>query len=132
VLYTAKAGGPFRTSTNCSFQVHGKILCKKKAGELVKSLHELLKEMETTAVIGSIASHTLDLPPSCVEFSKQHPHLFVVGCYSLEKAEAPELAQEDTNETKKNEKDHELTTEQRERQKRTGSLILFQWDDTGL
>lgn len=41
--------------------------------------------MDAAAPILSKAALTLDLPPSCVQFSPRHPDYFVVGTYNLQK-----------------------------------------------
>lgn len=57
--------------------------------------------------INSIKSLTLDLPPSCIEFSPTVPSCFVVGTYFLEKKDQDESASNGP-------------------QKRSGSLLVFQ------
>lgn len=72
---------------------------------------------------GSLKNHaiatTLDLPPSCIEFSQASPEYFVVGTYNLEKDDAEGLQQDqeiDEDEKSKN----EVKT-----QERNGSLVLY-------
>lgn len=68
--------------------------------------------------IPSIASHhsmTLDLPPSCIEFSPLHSDCFVVGTYYLE----PESGARHTISTQGDDQTRVPV------QDRTGSLMLF-------
>jgi diphthamide biosynthesis protein 7 len=69
------------------------------------------------AHISSIDSQTLDLPPSCIEFSPLNPEYFVVGTYHLAKQE-PEPVQNE---------EHEIDTtadEGQPVQQRTGRIII--------
>lgn len=79
---------------------------------------------------GSLKNHaiaaTLDLPPSCIEFSQASPEYFVVGTYNLEKddAEEPQHDQENDGDDKsKNEV---------KAQERNGSLILYRLENDEL
>ncbi|KAL1633500.1 hypothetical protein SLS56_002885 [Neofusicoccum ribis] len=64
--------------------------------------------------IKSIRTLTLDIPPSCIEFVPNHPDLFVVGTYFLEKKDGDEgdAAEPPSDQP----------------QQRTGSLLLFRLD----
>lgn len=79
---------------------------------------------------GSLKNHaiasTLDLPPSCIEFSQASPEYFVVGTYNLEKddAEGPPHDQEgDEDDKSKNEV---------KAQERNGSLVLYRLENDEL
>lgn len=79
---------------------------------------------------GSLKNHaiaaTLDLPPSCIEFSQASPEYFVVGTYNLEKddAEGPQHDQENDEDDKpKNEV---------KAQERNGSLVLYKLENDEL
>ncbi|KFY44128.1 hypothetical protein V494_01614 [Pseudogymnoascus sp. VKM F-4513 (FW-928)] len=79
---------------------------------------------------GSLKNHaiatTLDLPPSCIEFSQASPEYFVVGTYNLEKddAEEPQNDQE-------NDEDDKSKVEVKT-QERNGSLILYRLENDEL
>lgn len=80
--------------------------------------------------IRSLYSLTLDLPPSCIEFSRVHPEYLVVGTYFLEQ-QGSLVAQEDDgdgNEQEKAETAGQSAAEPRGKvpQQRSGSLILYQ------
>lgn len=78
------------------------------------------------STVSSIASLTLDLPPSCIAFCPSRSELFVVGTYFLhprDNAQQTESSSEDSAGQNAAEASH-LGQEQ----KRTGSLILFRLD----
>jgi diphthamide biosynthesis protein 7 len=72
--------------------------------------------------VASVWSSTLELPPSCIEFSPAHPNFFVVGTYNLQKDE--ESTQEQIS--KRDEEDEHQ--ESRQPQSRDGSLLVFKLD----
>lgn len=79
---------------------------------------------------GSLKNHaiaaTLDLPPSCIEFSQASPEYFVVGTYNLEKddAEGPQHDQENDEDDKPK---NEIKA-----QERNGSLVLYKLENDEL
>ncbi|KAF2173581.1 hypothetical protein M409DRAFT_15859 [Zasmidium cellare ATCC 36951] len=97
------------------------------------------------ALITSLKSLTLDLPPSCIAFCPRRPQLFVVGTYHLHRKEQEgDLYAEETHERPENnaarhedstpdededEDDDNPAPESTAPQKRTGSLILFHLGD---
>lgn len=98
------------------------------------------------ALLSSIQSLTLDLPPSCIAFCPRQPQLFVVGTYHLHRKEQegdlsaenqksttadPLLDDTNTpNETLSEDDNAQSSTSQKEApQKRTGTLTLFHLDD---
>ena len=67
---------------------------------------------------------TLDLPPSCIDFSYFHPRSFVVGTYYLEEPQP-------SGHTTPSQQDDDGI--ERPVQERRGSLTLFRFgDDNGL
>lgn len=75
----------------------------------------------TVPSIKSLHTLILDLPPSCIEFSKAEPYCFVVGTYELLEQDVEAAA--DADQAKHDEEQYAV---ERGRQKRSGSLILFQ------
>jgi diphthamide biosynthesis protein 7 len=79
---------------------------------------------------GSLNNHaiatTLDLPPSCIEFSQASPEYFVVGTYNLEKDDAEE-AQPDPENDEDDKSKSEVKT-----QERNGSLVLYKLENDEL
>ncbi|PPJ50558.1 hypothetical protein CBER1_05530 [Cercospora berteroae] len=69
------------------------------------------------ALLGSIRSLTLDLPPSCIQFCPARPDVFAVGTYFLHRNEDQDSAQENSE---------NASPAAALPQKRTGSLILYQ------
>ena len=80
--------------------------------------------MEEGILVKPFISTTLDLPPSCIEFSRVSPDFFVVGTYNLEKDEGPEEPQEN--------EDNENATKLKKPQERNGSLVLYGLKDDEL
>ena len=81
---------------------------------------------DTAGDVPSIESNhsiTLDLPPSCIEFSPLHPHYFLVGTYYLK----PELDASHTTST-----EQKLDQIRQQKQDRRGSLMLFTLNDERL
>ena len=79
--------------------------------------------MDEGALIKSFISTTLDLPPSCIEFSQVLPEYFVVGTYNLEKTEADaEVGNVDNGDQEASE---DGATKEKKKQERNGSLILY-------
>jgi diphthamide biosynthesis protein 7 len=74
----------------------------------------------------SLISTTLDLPPSCIEFSPIHPELFVVGTYNLEKQET------DNDDEWEDVDGPAQTATAKKPQERNGSLILFKLENDEL
>ena len=74
------------------------------------------------------AAHSIELylPPSCIEIVPFRPELFVVGTYNLESNQP-----QDTEKTLSDEED-QSTDIQYQPQSRSGSLLLYQLDNTGL
>lgn len=66
--------------------------------------------------ISSKASLVLQLPPSCMQFCPQHPQLFVIGTYNLDKQEGGRATEE-------------LATQS---SSRNGSLIVYNTDGSSL
>lgn len=76
--------------------------------------------------IKSFITETLDLPPSCVEFSQVAPEYFVVGTYNLEKDE--DGAKQGDGEGQEGlEK-----VKEKKKQERNGSLILYKLENDEL
>jgi diphthamide biosynthesis protein 7 len=73
--------------------------------------------MEEGTLLKPFISTTLDLPPSCIEFSRVSPEFFVVGTYNLEKDDGLEEPQEN--------EDNESATKVKKTQERNGSLVLY-------
>lgn len=73
--------------------------------------------------IKSFITETLDLPPSCIEFSQVAPEYFVVGTYNLEKDEEGAKEGDDEGSEKVKEK---------KKQERNGSLILYKLENDEL
>ena len=74
--------------------------------------------MEPEKPVSSRQSLVLDLPPSCLQFSRKHPDYFVVGTYNLQKdTVSTESPPDDTP-------DVDAPTEKKS-QSRNGSLLLF-------
>lgn len=73
--------------------------------------------------IKSFITETLDLPPSCIEFSQVAPEYFVVGTYNLEKDEEGAKEGDDEGLDKVKEK---------KKQERNGSLILYKLENDEL
>lgn len=80
------------------------------------------------ALIQSLASLTLDLPPSCIAFCPSKPHFFVVGTYLLHPKEQ-QSAGANTAAAGDDESDGSIQQEGESGQLRTGSLILFRLED---
>lgn len=78
--------------------------------------------MEEGQLIESTISTTLDLPPSCIEFSPLNPELFMVGTYNLEKDDEAEVAESGSGEA---DEDEEQVKEKKKKQERNGSLMLW-------
>lgn len=83
------------------------------------------------ATTRSLCSLTLDLPPSCIEFSRVYPEYFVIGTYFLEQQKSSDPRDGDGgggDETMAEPPEQSSEVFQRERmpQQRSGSLILFQ------
>lgn len=76
--------------------------------------------------IKSFITETLDLPPSCIEFSQAAPEYFVVGTYNLEKDEDG-VEQGDGEGQEKLEK-----VKEKKKQERNGSLILYKLENDEL
>lgn len=80
---------------------------------------------------GSLQKHvistTLDLPPSCIEFSEDSPDYFVVGTYNLEKDAAVEEPQDDRDVVENDNSKKEAKT-----QERNGSLVLYRYENDEL
>ncbi|KAI1067085.1 hypothetical protein LB506_004517 [Fusarium annulatum] len=74
--------------------------------------------MDDSKIVSSKVSLTLDLPPSCVQFCKLHPNLFVVGTYNLERNED---AQKETD----HDDDTDAANATKTLQSRNGSLLVF-------
>jgi diphthine methyl ester acylhydrolase len=74
-----------------------------------------------------VISTTLDLPPSCVEFSPESPEYFVVGTYNLEWDAAADEPQhnQDTVESDKSKDGAKV-------QERNGSLVLYRFENDQL
>lgn len=64
---------------------------------------------------------TLDLPPSCIAFNQRHPRFFVVGTYFLHPSATG--AERGDNDERTNDETH--GNDEQQKQKRTGSVILF-------
>ncbi|EME42081.1 hypothetical protein DOTSEDRAFT_54538 [Dothistroma septosporum NZE10] len=89
--------------------------------------------------ISSTTSLTLDLPPSCIQFSPRHPELFVVGTYFLHGREqqgnlSTDITQLSSDASVDNEDNPvddttDPTPAQPQAQKRTGSLSLFKLEN---
>jgi diphthamide biosynthesis protein 7 len=77
------------------------------------------------AQISSIDSQILDLPPSCCEFSPNHPEYFVIGTYYLEQ-------QELASDSDKEHKTEETSLEAKAAQQRNGSVILYHLENDKL
>lgn len=79
---------------------------------------------------GTLKNHaiatTLDLPPSCIEFSQVSPEYFVVGTYNLEKDDA-----EDSQYDQENDGDDKPKKEVKT-QERNGSLVLYRLENEEL
>ncbi len=71
----------------------------------------------------SYISETLDLPPSCIEFSQMHPEYFVVGTYNLEKDDEADKPVEN----KYGEEDEGV--KDKKKQERNGSLLLYRLEN---
>jgi diphthamide biosynthesis protein 7 len=71
------------------------------------------------SIAKSICSIIVDYPPSCIEFSAQHPELFLIGTYLLltptEVAETVQAIEQYDN----------STVDQAISQTREGSILLF-------
>lgn len=85
--------------------------------------------MDEGTLLKSFISTTLDLPPSCIEFSQVLPEYFVVGTYNLEKADAED--------TKGEGEDEEVEGsgskgKEKRKQERNGSLVLYRLEDDEL
>lgn len=81
--------------------------------------------MDQGALIKPLISTTLDLPPSCIEFSQASPNYFVVGTYNLEK-------DDDLVEEPLHEQDDDEAKEVKKGQERNGSLILYRYENDEL
>jgi diphthamide biosynthesis protein 7 len=77
------------------------------------------------STITSIDSQILDLPPSCTEFSPNHPQYLVIGTYYLEKQEATGDRSEELG-------NEEAVAEASAVQQRNGSVILFRLENDKL
>lgn len=79
---------------------------------------------------GSLKNHaiasTLDLPPSCIEFSQASPEYFVVGTYNLEKDDADVPAHDQEND------EDDKSKNEVKAQERNGSLILYKLENDEL
>lgn len=76
--------------------------------------------------IKSFITETLDLPPSCIEFSQVAPEYFVVGTYNLEKDEdGAKQGDEEGAEGLE-------MIEEKKKQERNGSLILYKLENDEL
>lgn len=73
--------------------------------------------------IKSFITETLDLPPSCIEFSQVAPEYFVVGTYNLEK---------DEDGAKQGGEEGLEKVEEKKKQERNGSLILYKLENDEL
>jgi diphthamide biosynthesis protein 7 len=74
--------------------------------------------MELEKNASSKHSRVLDLPPSCLQFSRKHPDYFIVGTYNLQKESvSTEPPPDDSS-------DVDTPTEKKS-QSRDGSLMLF-------
>ena len=80
--------------------------------------------MEEGQLIESTISTTLDLPPSCIEFSPLNPELFIVGTYNLEKDDEAEVAEYGSGEADEDEEQ----VKEKKKQERNGSLMLWKLD----
>ncbi|KAM5352107.1 hypothetical protein ACJ41O_004830 [Fusarium nematophilum] len=79
--------------------------------------------MDTSTLVSSKVSLTLDLPPSCIQFCPAYPEFFVVGTYNLVK--------DDKEQTQEDDEDG-LQDAAKTPQSRNGSLVVFRVDDTEL
>lgn len=79
---------------------------------------------------GTLKNHviatTLDLPPSCIEFSQVSPEYFVVGTYNLEKDDTEESQHDQENDGDDNPK------KEVKAQERNGSLVLYKLENEEL
>ena len=82
--------------------------------------------MEEGTLINSFISTTLDLPPSCIEFSQVLPEYFVVGTYNLEKTEEAPVEEE------KEEIENDGSSKNKAKQERNGSLVLYRFQNDEL
>lgn len=82
-----------------------------------------MTDAEEGTSIKSFITETLDLPPSCIEFSQVAPEYFVVGTYNLEKDEEGAKERDDEGLEKVKEK---------KKQERNGSLILYKLENDEL
>ncbi|KAI9745996.1 MAG: hypothetical protein M1818_000677 [Claussenomyces sp. TS43310] len=71
--------------------------------------------------IVGLASKTLELPPSCIEFSPRYRDFFVIGTYNLQKESADDRSREEEEKEKP-----------KKSQSRDGSLLLFKIKDDNL
>lgn len=73
--------------------------------------------MDTAPIVAPKQSLTLDLPPSCLQFCREHPAYFVIGTYNLQRGEnaADEGPADEASSEKKP-------------QSRNGSLLVFHVD----
>ncbi|KAH6890957.1 WD40-repeat-containing domain protein [Thelonectria olida] len=81
--------------------------------------------MDSSKVVASVVSLTLDLPPSCIQFCPAHPDYFVVGTYNLDRDETVERVGI-------GEGDETAATTAKMPQNRNGSLIVFKIEETEL
>ena len=82
--------------------------------------------MDEGTLTKSFISMTLDLPPSCIEFSQVLPEYFVVGTYNLEKTEEAPVEEEEE------EIEGDGTSRDKVKQERNGSLVLYRLEDDEL
>lgn len=82
--------------------------------------------MDEGTPIKSFISETLDLPPSCIEFSQILPEYFVVGTYNLEKGDAEQVNEEGGELGKEDGK------KEKRKQERNGSLVLYRLENEKL
>ncbi|CAG9941432.1 unnamed protein product [Clonostachys rosea f. rosea IK726] len=73
---------------------------------------------EEAEVIASKASVILDLPPSCIQLSPNHPEYVVIGTYNLEKDQSQASEGQEAG--------------SKEVQSRNGSLVVFRAEDDSL
>lgn len=79
---------------------------------------------------GTLKNHaiatTLDLPPSCIEFSQVSPEYFVVGTYNLEKDDIEESQHDQENDG------DDKPKKEVKAQERNGSVVLFKLENEEL
>ena len=78
--------------------------------------------------ISSIASLTLDQPPSCIAFCPTQPEYFVVGTYHLHQKEEDDSITPPANDAE----EEDGYAAKAEAQKRSGSLVVYRLDSDRL